>query len=79
MYAIRSYYDPHDLDVTAVERAEHLHRVVSRSRRDPLDGLGMEWQQIAVPRDPDHAEDFQRIARERGASYRCINPDSAVV
>jgi len=34
---------------------------------------------LARLRDPDHAEDFQRIARERGASYRCINPDSAAV
>jgi trk system potassium uptake protein TrkA len=34
---------------------------------------------LARLRDPDHAEDFQRIARERGAAYRCINPDSAAV
>jgi trk system potassium uptake protein TrkA len=30
-------------------------------------------------RDPDHGEDFRRIAGERGAAYRCINPDSAAV
>jgi trk system potassium uptake protein TrkA len=34
---------------------------------------------LARLRDDDHAEDFQRIARERGAAYRCINPDSAAV
>lgn len=34
---------------------------------------------LARLRDPDHVEDFQRIARERGAAYRCINPDAAAV
>ena len=34
---------------------------------------------LARLRDPDHVEDFQRIAQERGATYRCINPDSVAV
>lgn len=34
---------------------------------------------LARLRDQDHVDDFQRIARERGAAYRCINPDSAAV
>jgi trk system potassium uptake protein TrkA len=34
---------------------------------------------LARLRDPDHVEDFRRIAGERGAAYRCINPDSAAV
>lgn len=34
---------------------------------------------LARLRDPDHVEDFQNLARERGPAYRCINPDAAAV
>jgi len=30
-------------------------------------------------RDPDHVEDFQRLAEGREDAYRCINPDTAAV
>jgi trk system potassium uptake protein TrkA len=30
-------------------------------------------------RDPDHVEDFQRLAEGRGGAYRCVNPDIAAV
>jgi trk/ktr system potassium uptake protein len=30
-------------------------------------------------RDPDHVEDFKRLAEGRGQAYRCVNPDTAAV